>query len=86
VTAGYGYADIIEATQDVEGLTYRPRTAESREVYKLILSSVHRALGDQAHDIVWSAVLETLKNEGMKDFDKKEVEDVLGSISNDELF
>ncbi|PFH47664.1 hypothetical protein AMATHDRAFT_77103 [Amanita thiersii Skay4041] len=85
--AGFGYADIIEATQDVEGLTYRPRTAETREVYELILSAVHGALGDQAQDIVRSAadtVLETLKNEGMKDFDKKrEVEEVLGAISNE---
>ena len=84
---GFAYADIIEATQDVEGLTYRPRTAETREVYELILSSVHTALGGQAQDIVRSAadtVLETLKNESMKDFDKKkEVEDVLGPISSE---
>ena len=68
------YADTIEATQDVEGLTYRPRTAETREVYQHILSAVHASLGDQAQDIVRSAadtVLETLKNENMKDFDKK---------------
>jgi pre-mRNA-splicing helicase BRR2 len=88
-TSGFGYTDIIEATQDVEGLTYRPRTAETREVYELILSSVHRALGDQAQDIVRSAadtVLETLKNENMKDFDKKkEVEEVLGSVSNEQF-
>ncbi|KAI0280130.1 Sec63-domain-containing protein [Russula aff. rugulosa BPL654] len=80
--AGFGYADILEATQDVEGLTYRPRTAETRDVYELILSSVHLALGDQAQDVVRSAadtVLETLKSENMKDFDKKkEVEEVLG--------
>ncbi|EPQ53751.1 Sec63-domain-containing protein [Gloeophyllum trabeum ATCC 11539] len=85
--AGFGYADIIEATQDVEGLTYRPRTAETREVYELILSSVHQALGDQAQDVVRSAadtVLETLKNDSLKDFDKKkEVEDVLGPIANE---
>src|SRR5580658_10174693 len=36
--SGFGYADIIEATQDVEGLTYRPRTSETRETYQLILS------------------------------------------------
>ena len=86
-TAGFGYTDIIEATQDVEGLTYRPRTTETRETYELILSSVHQALGDQAQDIVRSAadtVLESLKNESMKDFDKKkEIEEVLGSISNE---
>ncbi|KAJ3476926.1 hypothetical protein NLI96_g10818 [Meripilus lineatus] len=84
---GFGYVDIIEATQDLEGLTYRPKTAETREVYELILSSVHQALGDQAQDVVRSAadtVLETLKNENMKDFDKKkEVEEILGSMSNE---
>ena len=85
--AGFGYADILEATQDVEGLTYRPRTAETREVYELILSTVHLALGDQAQDVVRSAadtVLETLKSENMKDFDKKkEVEEVLGSVTGE---
>ncbi len=86
-TAGFGYTDIIEATEDVEGLIYRPRTAETREVYELILSQVHQALGDQAQDVVRSAadtVLESLKNENLKDFDKKkEVEEILGSISNE---
>ncbi|KAI9460719.1 Sec63-domain-containing protein [Russula earlei] len=85
--AGYGYADILEATQDVEGLTYRPRTAETREVYELILSTVHLALGDQAQDVVRSAadtVLETLKSENMKDFDKKkDVEEVLGPVTGE---
>ncbi|KAH9005535.1 Sec63-domain-containing protein [Lactarius hatsudake] len=85
--AGFGYTDILEATQDVEGLTYRPRTAETREVYELILSTVHLALGDQAQDVVRSAadiVLESLKSENMKDFDKKkEVEGVLGSVTGE---
>lgn len=84
---GFGYTDIIEATEDLEGLTYRPKTAETKEVYELVLSSVHQSLGDQAQDVVRSAadtVLETLKNENMKDFDKKkEVEDILGPISNE---
>lgn len=87
VEAGYGYTDIIVATQDVEGLTYRPRTAETREIYELILSIVHQALGDQASDIVRSAadtVLETLKNDELKAVDKKkEIEDVIDSLSNE---
>lgn len=86
---GFGYTDIIDATQELEGLTYRPRTAETREVYELILASVHQALGDQAHDVVRSAadaVLESLKNENMKDFDKKkEVEEVVGPIQNEQF-
>jgi len=85
--AGFGYADILEATQDVEGLIYRPRTAETREVYERILSTVHFALGDQAQDVVRSAadtVLETLKSENMKDFDKKkEVEEVVGPVTGE---
>jgi pre-mRNA-splicing helicase BRR2 len=87
VEAGFGYTDIIEATQDVEGLAYRPRTAETREVYEIMLSTVHQVLGDQAQDIIRSAtdtVLETLKNESLKDFDKKrEIEEVLGPMPND---
>ncbi|KAL0064659.1 Pre-mRNA-splicing helicase BRR2 [Marasmius tenuissimus] len=83
----FGYADILESTNDVEGLTYRPRTAETRDVYQHILSSVHTALGDQAQDIVRSAadtVLETLKNEGLKDFDKKkEIEEIIGPIPSE---
>lgn len=84
---GFGYADIIEATQDVEGLTYRPRTLETREVYQFILAAVHELLGDQSPDIVRSAadaVLEVLKSEGVKDFDKKRlVEEVVGVVTND---
>ncbi|KAG8794998.1 DEIH-box ATPase, partial [Serendipita sp. 398] len=89
VNAGFGFSDIIEATQDVEGIRYQPRTAETRTVYELILGSVHRLLGDQAQDVVRSAadtILETLKTEGLKDFDKKkEIEEVLGSLSNEEF-
>ena len=85
--AGFGYTDILEATQDVEGLTYQPRTTETRDVYELILSTVHLALGDQAQDVVRSAadtVLETLKSENMKDFDKKkDVEEVLGPVTGE---
>ncbi|PCH37367.1 hypothetical protein WOLCODRAFT_158093 [Wolfiporia cocos MD-104 SS10] len=60
---GFGSLDIIDATQDVEGLTHHPRTAGTHEV----------------HDVIHSAadtILETLKNENMKDFDKKEIEEV----------
>jgi pre-mRNA-splicing helicase BRR2 len=87
--AGFGYADIIEATQDVEGLTYRPRTAETRQVYELILAAVHSSIGDQAQDIVRSAadtVLEVLKTDTLKDFDKKkEIETVLGTLPNEQF-
>ena len=87
--SGFGYRDIIEATQDLEGLTYRPRTAETREVYLLILSAVHTTLGDQPQEVIRSAadtVLDSLKAEGRKDFDKKkEIEETLGPVTSEQF-
>jgi len=81
------YVDILQATEDLEGLNYRPKTAETREVFELLLGIVHQALGDQAQDIVRSAtdtVLEVLKSEDVKEFDrKKEVETITGPIDGD---
>ncbi len=86
----FGYSDIIEATQFVEGIVYRPRTTETREVYELFLSTIHRVLGDQAQDIIRSAadtVLQILKTDSMKDFDKKkDIESVLLGPISGEMF
>jgi pre-mRNA-splicing helicase BRR2 len=69
----------------VEGLNYRPRTAETRSVYELMLAAVHTSLGDQPQDMVRSAtdlVLEYLKSDDLKDFDKKrEIESLVGPIT-----
>ncbi|KIY53142.1 putative RNA helicase [Fistulina hepatica ATCC 64428] len=82
--------DIIEATRDLEGLSYHPRTSETREVYSLILAAVHTALGDQAQDIVRSAadaVLEIFKDDSLKDFDKKrDIDDTLQTTISGEMF
>ncbi|KAF3932488.1 hypothetical protein ABW19_dt0207759 [Dactylella cylindrospora] len=71
-------------------LKYRPRTQETRDVFDLILAFVLEELGDVPSEVVRSAadaVLETLKAEGMKDFDKKkEIEDVLGSVLKGDRF
>lgn len=73
----------------VEGLNYRPRTAETRAVYELMLAAVHTSLGDQPQDMVRSAtdlVLETLKSEELKDFDKKrEIEGLVGSLQAEQF-
>ncbi|KAM0788324.1 hypothetical protein ACM66B_001467 [Microbotryomycetes sp. NB124-2] len=82
------YGDVLEATQDLEGLDYRPRTAETREVYELMLSAVHSLLGDSPPAMVRSAadvVLGYLKDESMKDLDRKREIDALfsGSVPAD---
>ncbi|CAO3589811.1 unnamed protein product [Absidia cylindrospora] len=83
----YGYSSVLSATEDWEGLNYRPRTKETREAYEHILSFVYSHLGDQARDVIRSAsddVLETLKTDSLKDFDKKrEIELVIGPIESD---
>jgi pre-mRNA-splicing helicase BRR2 len=66
----------------VEGLKYRPRTPATRQTYDLILTTTANNLGDVPHEVVRSAadaILELLKDENMKDFDKKkEIDDLLG--------
>ncbi|MCJ1338817.1 DEIH-box ATPase [Bachmanniomyces sp. S44760] len=66
----------------VEGLRYRPRTQGTGQTYNLILTTTANNLGDVPHEVVRSAadaILEFLKDENMKDFDKKkEIDDLLG--------
>ncbi|ORY79259.1 Sec63 Brl domain-domain-containing protein [Leucosporidium creatinivorum] len=84
VGSGTRYGDVLEATQDLEGLDYRPRTAETREVYELMLAAVHSLLGDSPPAMVRSAadvVLGYLKDDSLKDFDKKRETDALFSGS-----
>jgi len=86
-TARFGAADVLESVAQTEGLRYRPRTTETREVYELMLGLVHHSLGDQTQEVVRSAtdaVLEGLKRDDLKEFDKrKEVEIVLGSLTEE---
>ncbi|KAJ2905059.1 Pre-mRNA-splicing factor brr2 [Zalerion maritima] len=67
----------------VEGLRYRPRTQATRATFDLILTLVAANLGDVSHDVVRSAAdaaLEYLKDDEMKDFDKKkEIDDLIGT-------
>ncbi|CAO1613320.1 unnamed protein product [Jaminaea pallidilutea] len=85
--SGSNYVDVLQATADIDELRYVPRTAETREVYELILNIIHSALGDQSADVVRSAsdaALEILKDSELKDFDKKkEIEDLVGPLSGE---
>ncbi|CAO2656748.1 Nn.00g055510.m01.CDS01 [Neocucurbitaria sp. VM-36] len=73
------------ATADfnIEGLTYKPRTPATRATFELITTIVSKSLGDVPVATTRSAadaVLEYLKDDSLKDFDKKkEVDDLLGS-------
>ncbi|KAJ5766358.1 uncharacterized protein N7511_003974 [Penicillium nucicola] len=85
-----GQGILSAADAFVEGLKYRPRTPATRATYDLILTITGSHLGDVPHEVVRSAadaVLELLKDEEMKDFDKKkEIDDLLGSSMNPKEF
>ncbi|PSR82178.1 Sec63 Brl domain-domain-containing protein [Coniella lustricola] len=74
----------------VEGLRYRPRTQATRATFDLILTIVANNLGDVPQEVVRSAAdatLEYLKDEDMKDLDKKkEVDDLFGVTLNPKEF
>ncbi|KAK5628101.1 hypothetical protein RRF57_003816 [Xylaria bambusicola] len=80
-----GQADLL-----VEGLRYQPRTPATRATYDLILHLVASNIGDVSHEVVLSAadaVLEYLKDEDMKDIEKKkEIDDLIGSSLNPKQF
>ncbi|KAI8816428.1 Sec63 Brl domain-containing protein [Fimicolochytrium jonesii] len=71
---GYGPDNILAATDDFEGQGYRPRTKETRQTFELILSFLQQLLGDIQQDVLRGAAneaLKILKQDDMKDFDKK---------------
>ncbi|KAK7900486.1 Pre-mRNA-splicing helicase BRR2 [Exophiala xenobiotica] len=74
----------------IEGLKYRPRTPATRATYDLLLTVTANALGDVSQEIVRSAadaILEYLKDENMKDLDKKkEIDDIVGSTMTPKQF
>lgn len=74
----------------IEGIKYRPRTPATRATYDLILTLTANALGDVPHEVVRSAtdaVLENLKNDSLKDFDKKkEIDDLVGKSMSSKEF
>jgi pre-mRNA-splicing helicase BRR2 len=78
-----GYRDVLAAAEELEGLVYKPRTSETREVYELFLSAADGLLGDQPADVVRSAtdlILGWLKDENLKDLDRlKEIKELVGS-------
>jgi pre-mRNA-splicing helicase BRR2 len=81
-TRGAGILSAGAGDALIEGLKYRPRTPATRATYDLLLTVTAKALGDVSQEIVQSAadaILEYLKDENMKDLDKKkEIDDIAG--------
>ncbi|KAJ2578702.1 Pre-mRNA splicing [Coemansia sp. RSA 1807] len=89
VQTNYGFTDILAATEDMEGM-YRPRTQETRQVWDKVLAQTRVYLGDQTPEVLMSAAdeaLGVLKNEELKDMDKKrQVEQLFGATVGEAEF
>lgn len=82
-----GQSLLSDPVDDISGLLYRPRTAETRQTYEVILSFMQDCLGDQPRDVLCGAVDEVLiilKNDKTRDKEKRaEIEEIIGQLSNE---
>ncbi|ODQ66264.1 Sec63-domain-containing protein [Nadsonia fulvescens var. elongata DSM 6958] len=82
-----GTSLLADSTDSMEGLLYIPRLPETREIFGMIMAWTQEFLEDVPHEIIRSAadaILATLKDENLKDLDRKQViEEIVGSFSND---
>lgn len=69
-----GVSVLSDEVDELIGIVYRPKTAETRQTYSVILCLIQEALGDQPSNILYAAadeVLAVLKNEKLSDKEKK---------------
>ena len=70
--------------EDLSGIIYRPKTQDTKQTYEVLLSFIQEALSDQPRDVLCGAadeVLTVLKNDKLKDKEKKkETEAMLGAL------
>lgn len=83
IQGGRSAGVLSQADLNIEGLRYRPRTAATTDVYNIIATEVARKMGgDYGLAVTASAtdsILEFLKDDNMKDSEKKkEIEDIVG--------
>lgn len=78
---------LSEGIDEMVGIVYRPKTQETRQTYEVLLSFIQEALGDQPRDILCGAadeILAVLKNERLKDREKKkEIDNLLGTVADE---
>jgi pre-mRNA-splicing helicase BRR2 len=71
----------------LEGITYRPKTKETKAAYEVLLNFIVQALSDQPENVIMSAadeVLAVLKDESIAPADRQgRVEEILGSLSTE---
>ena len=78
---------LSDEMSNLTGIMYKPKTQDTKQIYETLLSFIQAALGDQPRDVLCGAVdevLVVLKNEKMREKDKrKEVEGLLGNMADE---
>ncbi|KAK9891555.1 hypothetical protein WA026_015516 [Henosepilachna vigintioctopunctata] len=78
---------LSEGVDEMVGVLYWPKTQETRQTYGILLSFLQEAIGDQPRNVLCATadeVLSVLKNEKLKERDrKKETEALLGPIAEE---
>jgi len=78
---------LSEGIDEMVGIVYRPKTQETRQTYEVLLSFIQEALGDQPRDILCGAadeILAVLKNDRLKDRERKrDVDSLLGAVTDE---
>lgn len=78
---------LSEGIDEMVGIVYRPKTQETRQTYEVLLSFIQEALGDQPRDILCGAadeILAVLKNDRLKDRERKrDVDSLLGEVTDE---
>lgn len=79
---------LLKATDELDGISYRPKTKDSKQAFDFLVSLVHSLMGaDQPQSVTLTAadeILQILKREDVKDLDRKAVIDqLIGTIDTD---
>lgn len=78
---------LTEGIDEMVGIVYRPKTQETRQTYEVLLSFIQEAIGDQPRDILCGAadeILAVLKNDKLKDRERKrEIDGLLGTVTDE---
>ena len=79
-------ATVLSMTDDLDAVSYRPKTRESRAAYDELMTFIKVSIGDQPHDILCGAadeILSLLKDDRLRDSNKlNEIQKILNKISD----
>jgi pre-mRNA-splicing helicase BRR2 len=82
-----GKSLVNESADDLDDVIYRPKTAETKQTYEILLSILQESLGDVERKVLGGAadeILFTMKDDKLKEKDRRKLtNELLGRISDE---